>query len=231
METTRTDDARKVMDTAMEQVKTSLLAALGVSSMAGQAVADALSKARARVNESSEAARRNIEDLPSEWDDLRGRLDPAELRKLYQRLAESGEQTWDDVIEPQVKRGIEQIEEALQAAQKRVDGVTTDARERVDHVVGVLTRRAREAEEKVGGEADTGSTSAGSDKPGPVKADAARVPAKEPERSPAATARTSSGAPASESARTESARKKAMKPTTRSTRRTSSRQNGSTSDK
>ncbi len=157
METTRTDDVRKAVNTAREQVRTSLLAALGAGNLAGEAVADAVSKARERVNESSESARRNIEELPGELEQLRDRLDPAELRKLldeytdsalrlYRRLAESGEQTWDRLSEqPQVRQAVEQLEEALHNAQERVDDVTSDTRERVDEVVTRLTRRTREA--------------------------------------------------------------------------------------
>ncbi|WP_034238495.1 membrane protein, partial [Saccharomonospora iraqiensis] len=150
METTRTDDVRKAVHTAREQVRTSLLAALGAGNLAGEAVADAVSKARERVTESSESARRNIEELPGELEQLRDRLDPAELRKLldeytdsalrlYRRLAESGEQTWDRLSEqPQVRQAVEQLEEALHSAQERMDDVTSDTRERVDEMVSRL---------------------------------------------------------------------------------------------
>ncbi|EID54031.1 hypothetical protein [Saccharomonospora xinjiangensis] len=230
MATTRTEDVRKVMNTAMEQVRTSLLAALGAGSLASQAVADAVSKARTRVSASSDAAKKNIEELPSEFEQIKDRLDPAELRKLlddyteaatklYQKLVSSGEQTWEQAVEPQVKRGIEQFEEALRAAQERVDVVTTDARERVDEMVALLTRRAREAEQKVD-EVATGEVS--EDKPGPVKAASTRVPAKTTaERSPARGAKTgeskqaASGTATDQAAKAASARKKAMKPDTR----------------
>ena len=66
METTRTEDVRKVVNTAKEQVRTSLLAALGAGSLAGRAVVETVSKAKTRVSSSSDAAKRNVEDLPSE---------------------------------------------------------------------------------------------------------------------------------------------------------------------
>ncbi|WP_298176715.1 hypothetical protein [Saccharomonospora sp.] len=179
METTRTEDVRKVVNTAKEQVRTSLLAALGASSLAGRAVADTVAKAKTRVNSSSEAAKKNVEELPAELEELRGRLEPAELRKtldeytdaalkLYRRLAASGEQTWGEVVEPQVKRGIEQIEEALRAAQQRVDGAATDARERVDEMVKLLMRRGHEDQEA---DASSGVSDESTEKPGPVKAE------------------------------------------------------------
>lgn len=162
MATTKPEDVRKAVNTAFEQIKTSMLAALGAGNLAGQAVADAVAKARARVNESSEAARKNIEELPSDVEGLRERLDPTELRKLldeytdaalklYHKLAESGEQTWDRFVsQPQVKRSIEQLEEALQAAQERVDEVASDARERMDEVVSMVAGRTRQAGERAG---------------------------------------------------------------------------------
>ncbi|WP_019815058.1 prolipoprotein diacylglyceryl transferase [Saccharomonospora saliphila] len=185
MGTTRTDEERTVLTTAVGQMRTSLLAALGAGNLAGQAVADAVAKARTRLNESSETARRTVEDLPTELESLRGRLDPAELRKLvddytdsalrlYHRLAENGEQTWDRLSEqPQVRRGREQVGEALHAAQERVDGVTTDARVQLDELVSLLTRRTREAGHDAGratAEAGDRAADAISDVTEPVRA-------------------------------------------------------------
>lgn len=156
------EDVRKAVNTAFEQIKTSMLAALGAGNLASQAVADAVAKARSRVNESSETARKNIEELPADVESIRERLDPTELRKvldeytdsalkLYHKLAESGEETWERFVsQPQVKRSIEQLEEALQAAQERVDDVTSDARERVDEVFSRVAGRTRQAGERAG---------------------------------------------------------------------------------
>jgi heparin binding hemagglutinin HbhA len=149
MTSAKGDDVRKVVNTAIDQVRTPLLAALGAGNLASQALADALAKAKERVAEGGEAARKNIEELPGEVDHLRERLDPAELRKLideytesalrlYNRLAESGEQTWERIAaQPQVKKAIEQ----LHTAQDRVEGVTGD-------VLGRVSRRTRSAGEK-----------------------------------------------------------------------------------
>ncbi|TNC28523.1 hypothetical protein [Amycolatopsis alkalitolerans] len=150
MPSTRTDEVRKAVNTAVEQLRTPLLAALGAGNLAGQAVADAVGKARERVNESSEVARKNFEELPSDVTSLREKLDPAELRKLvdeyteaalrlYNKLAESGEQAWDKFLaEPRVKSVLDQIE-----------GASTDAREKVEEVLGLAAKRTHEAGEKV----------------------------------------------------------------------------------
>jgi heparin binding hemagglutinin HbhA len=156
----KTDRTRTQVNSALGQVRTSMLAALGAGNLASQAVADAVNKTRERVTEGSEAARRNIEELPSDVESLRGRLDPAELRKavdeytdaalkLYNKLAESGEEAWDKLAaQPQVKRALEQLEEAVAAAQDRAGGVATDTRGRVDEVLGLITKRTRSTGEK-----------------------------------------------------------------------------------
>ncbi|HVV11141.1 hypothetical protein [Amycolatopsis sp.] len=161
MPSTRTDDVRKAVNTAVEQLRTPLLAALGAGSLASQALADAVEKARTRVTEGGEAARKNIEELPTEVTSLREKLDPAELRKLideyteaalklYGKLAENGEQAWDKfVAEPRVKSVLEQVEEALHQAQGRVGEVGAEARERVEELLGLAEKKTRESGRKV----------------------------------------------------------------------------------
>lgn len=150
MTSTKTDDVRKVVNSAVEQLRTPLLAALGAGNLAGQAVAEAVGKAKERVTESSEVARKNIEELPTEVTTLREKLDPAELRKLvddyteaalklYNKLAETGEQAWDKFLaEPRVKAVIDQVE-----------GVSTEAREKVEEVLGRAAKKTREGGAKV----------------------------------------------------------------------------------
>lgn len=152
--------------TAIEQLRTPLLAALGAGNLAGQAVADAVGKARERVVEGSETARKNLEELPTEVTTLREKLDPVELRKLvdeyteaalklYNKLAETGEQAWDKLLtEPRVKNVVEQVEEALATAQGRVGEVSVEAREKVEEVLGLVAKRTRTGGVKVAETAD-----------------------------------------------------------------------------
>src|SRR5699024_5798024 len=145
----------------VEQVRTPLFAALGAGNLATQAVVDTVSKAKQRVDDGTESARKNLEEFPTDLDSLRGRLDPGELRrvldeytdavwKMYHKLAESGEQAWDSVSEqPQVKRALQQMEEALTTAQGRVEGIAGEARGRVDDVLGIVTTRTRSGGEQV----------------------------------------------------------------------------------
>jgi heparin binding hemagglutinin HbhA len=159
-----TEDVRKareqavaVLNTAAESVRTPLLAALGAGDLATQAVIDAVTKARTKVNESATTAR---ESVPTDLAGLREKIDPAELRKLvdeytdaaqklYQKLADQGEDALTKFkAQPQVSKGIDQLEEAIATLQHRVGDVAGDARELAEEVLSKVTRRTRSVGEK-----------------------------------------------------------------------------------
>lgn len=150
------DQAAAVVTTAIEQARTPLLAALGAGDLAAKAFLDAVNRAKERA----ESARTAVEDLPAELNGLRDKLDPAELRKLvdeytaaalnlYQRLADQGEDALGKLREqPQVKRAIDQLEEAIEAAQGRVGDAAGDARSLAEDVLAKVTRTTRSVGEK-----------------------------------------------------------------------------------
>jgi heparin binding hemagglutinin HbhA len=169
MTTANTEGDHTSSQTTLSQLRTPLLAALGAGSLAGQAAAGAVAKAKTRVNEGSDVARRNLEGLPADLESLRGRLDPAQLRtlldqysdaalKLYRQLAESGEQTWQRLAtQPPVQRGLDQLEGSWHATQRRVDHVAADAWVRVVEVLATVTGLARSS----GAEAEAAARDAG----------------------------------------------------------------------
>ncbi|GAA2783386.1 hypothetical protein [Crossiella cryophila] len=150
-----TEQAAIVFNTAIEQARTPLLAALGAGDLAAKAVVDALTKARETVGERAEKATTAVNDLPAELGELRNKLDPAEFRKivdaytqaaqqLYGYLAERGEATLDKLrSNPQV-----------QTAQHRVEEAAAEVRELADDVLGKVTRRTRVAGEKTAAAAE-----------------------------------------------------------------------------
>jgi heparin binding hemagglutinin HbhA len=154
------EQARTVVAGAFEQARTPLLAAIGAGDVATQAVLDAVNKARGQVSERAGRARSAVDDLPTDVAGLREKLDPAELRKLvdsyadaaaklYTYLSEHGEKTLDRLrSQPQVKRAVEQFDQAAQAAQTRAETAVGDARELADEVLGKVTRRTRSTGEK-----------------------------------------------------------------------------------
>lgn len=152
--------AVEALNTAVEQVRTPLLAAIGAGDLATQAVVEAVNKARTRVTERAEATKHAVEDLPTDLTSLREKLDPAELRKLvdeyteaaqklYQKLTDAGEDAVAKLrSQPQVKKAIEQLEEAIATLQERVGDVAGDARELAEDVLAKVTRRTRSVGEK-----------------------------------------------------------------------------------
>jgi heparin binding hemagglutinin HbhA len=154
------EQARAAMAGALEQARNPLLAALGAGDVATQAFIDAVTKARTQMTERAGQARAAVDELPTDVADLRGKLDPAELRKLvdqyadaaqklYQYLTEQGEQTLDKLrTQPQFKRAFEQFDQAAQAAQQRAESAAGDVRELADEVLGKVGRRTRSTGEK-----------------------------------------------------------------------------------
>jgi heparin binding hemagglutinin HbhA len=150
---TRTDEVREqaiaAVSTAIEQIRTPLLAALGAGDLAAKAVTDAVQRAKERA----ETTRTAVNDLPQ-------RVDPVELRKLvdeytdaavklYQKLADQGEDTLGKLkTQPQVKKAIEQLEEAIATAQARAGDVAGDARTLAEDVLTRVTRKTRSVGEK-----------------------------------------------------------------------------------
>ncbi|MPZ79779.1 MAG: hypothetical protein GEV28_05015 [Actinophytocola sp.] len=151
---------RKAGEHAVEVLRTPLLAALGAGDLATQAVRDAVNKTRTRVNEGADAAKGAVDELPADLAGLREKLDPAELRKLvdeytdaaqklYQKLADQGEEALTKLrTQPQVRKALDQVEEAIATLQERVGDVAGDARELADEVLTKVTRRTRSVGEK-----------------------------------------------------------------------------------
>ncbi|GAA4621016.1 hypothetical protein [Saccharopolyspora hordei] len=139
------EQAEKAFGDAVEQARTPLLAALGAGDLAAQALLEAVGKVRTQLNERAEAAR---QELPRDLEDLRGKLDPVELRKrvdaysqtakqLYEYLAERGEETLHRLQDqPQVKK----VKEQVGVAQEKVEESVGEARDLADDVLGKVSR-------------------------------------------------------------------------------------------
>lgn len=156
----KSEDVRKAGEQAVEVLRTPLLAALGAGDLATQAVRDAVSKTRTRVNEGADAAKGAVDELPRDLAVVRDKLDPVELRKLvdeyteaaqklYQKLADQGEGTLTKLrTQPQVRKALDQVEEAIATLQSRVGDAAGDARELADEVLAKVTRQTRSVGEK-----------------------------------------------------------------------------------
>jgi heparin binding hemagglutinin HbhA len=154
------EQAVALLNSAAENVRTPLLAALGAGDMATQAVVDAVNKARTKVNEGTTSAKGAVDTLPRDLAGLRDKVDPAELRKLvdeyteaaqklYHKLADQGEDALTKLrSQPPVAKAIDQLEDAIATLQNRVGDVAGDARELAEEVLSKVTRRTRSVGEK-----------------------------------------------------------------------------------
>ncbi|MDA3649122.1 hypothetical protein LZ318_15270 [Saccharopolyspora indica] len=178
------EQAEKAFGDAVEQARTPLLAALGAGDLAAQALLEAVNKVRSQLNERAEAAR---QELPNDLDELRGKLDPAELRKrvdaysqtakqLYDFLAERGEETLHRLQDqPQVKKVWSQVG----TAQDKVEETVDEVRDLADDVLGKVSRPFTKAEEAPTEEAPAEKAeSAEAPKPAATRKPAAKSTAK-----------------------------------------------------
>ncbi|MCI2421155.1 hypothetical protein MOQ72_27295 [Saccharopolyspora sp. K220] len=148
----KTEDVNKVREQAAhalgeaaEQARTPLLAALGAGDVAAHAVVEAVNKIRTQLGERAESARH---DLPADFNELRDKFDPAELRKrvdaysqsakqLYDYLAERGEETLHRLQDqPQVKK----VWDQMGTAQGKVEETVDEVRDLADDVLGKVSR-------------------------------------------------------------------------------------------
>ncbi len=154
------EQAVAVLNSAAENIRTPLLAAIGAGDLATHAVLDAVNKARTKVNEGTSSARETVDTLPRDLAGLREKVDPAELRKLvdeyteaaqklYHKLADQGDDALGKIkSQPQVSKVIDQLEEAIATLQNRVGDVAGDARELAEEVLAKVTHRTRSVGEK-----------------------------------------------------------------------------------
>jgi heparin binding hemagglutinin HbhA len=173
---------------ATEAARTPLYAVLGAGDLATEAVRDYVTKVRAdakgQANEVRTDVQTRVNDLQTRLNELqdrlvevraqvrtkvgelpdvaelRGKLEPAELRHavenyaqslqdLYEKLATRGETAMDKLRkQPRVAQAIDRVEEAADTAEDRVGKFVEDARELADDVLGRVSRRTRSTGEK-----------------------------------------------------------------------------------
>jgi heparin binding hemagglutinin HbhA len=153
---TAREQAAQAIGGAVAQARTPFLAALGAGDLATQTVVEGLNKVRTQLGERAESARAGVNDLPSDFTELREKLDPTELRKVvdaytksavqfYNSLANRGEDALGRLrSQPQVQRAWSQVE----TAQGRVEGAVEEVRELADDVLGKVTHSTRSFGEK-----------------------------------------------------------------------------------
>lgn len=181
----------------VDELKAPLLAAVGAADLALERVneivaalreraGDARTDSRSRVEETRARVTRAREDLPTQFDELRGRLSSEELRKFAETYAEAAQTTYTKLIE-RGEAALERLrsQPGLTDAASRVEGYTDQAVELTQEALGNVAAQTRAVGERaaklVGVElpkkAEKGSA--------PVKKAAKKAPAKTAAKTPA----------------------------------------------
>ncbi|MDZ4267744.1 MAG: heparin-binding hemagglutinin [Mycobacterium sp.] len=174
----------------IDDLKAPLLAAVGAADLALERVNEIVATLRERAGEArtdaearAEASRARINklqtELPTQVDDIRGRLTSEELRKFAEGYAEAAQTTYNKLIE-RGEAALERLrsQPALEEAASRVEGYTDQAVELTQEALGNVASQTRAVGERaaklVGVELPKKAESAAA----PVKKSAAKAPAK-----------------------------------------------------
>ncbi|MBI5340013.1 MAG: heparin-binding hemagglutinin [Mycolicibacterium rufum] len=189
----------------VEDLKAPLLAAVGAADLALERVneivatlreraGDARSDAETRLEERRARINQLQEELPAQFEDIRGKLTAEELRKVAEGYAEAAQSTYNKLIErgeaalerlraqPALEGAASRVEEytdqAVELTQEALGNVASQTRavgERAAKLVGVeLPKRAESAAEPV----KKAAKKAPAKKAAPAKAAAKKAPAK-----------------------------------------------------
>ncbi|WP_304116632.1 heparin-binding hemagglutinin [Mycolicibacterium bacteremicum] len=179
----------------IEDLKAPLLAAVGAADLALAKVneivetlrdraGDARTDAGTRVEESRARLTKLQEDLPGQFDELRDKLTPEELRKLADKYADEAQSQYNKLVE-RGEAALERLrnQPALEEAASRVEEVTDQAVELTQDALGTVASQTRAVGERaaklVGVELPKRAEQAAPAKAAPAKkAPAKKAPAK-----------------------------------------------------
>ncbi|MGW0161995.1 heparin-binding hemagglutinin [Mycobacterium sp. NPDC003323] len=144
----------------IDDLKAPLLAAVGAADLALAKVneivetlrdraGDARTDAGTRVEESRARLTKLQEDLPGQFDELRDKLTPEELRKLADKYADEAQSQYNKLVE-RGEAALERLrnQPALEEAASRVEEVTDQAVELTQDALGTVATQTRAVGER-----------------------------------------------------------------------------------
>jgi heparin binding hemagglutinin HbhA len=144
----------------VDDLKTPLLAAVGAADLALERVneivatlreraGEARTDTQARVEESRARLTRAREDLPTQFEDLRGRLSSEELRKFAETYADAAQTTYNKLVE-RGEAALERIRTtpALEEGRERVERYSDQAVELTQEALGNVASQTRAVGER-----------------------------------------------------------------------------------
>jgi heparin binding hemagglutinin HbhA len=174
----------------VEDLKTPLFAAVGAADLALERVneivatlreraGEARSDAEARVEESRARLTRIQEDLPSQFDEVRGRLSSDELRRFAENYADAAQTTYNKLVE-RGEIALERLrnQPAFGDAAGRVETYTDQAVELTQEALGNVATQTRAVGERAAKLVGVELPKKAQKKATPVKKAAKKAPAK-----------------------------------------------------
>lgn len=174
----------------VDDLKAPLLAAVGAADLALERVNeivatlreradDARTDSRSRVEETRARIDRLQEELPSQFGELRERLNSDELRKFAESYAETAQNTYNRLIE-RGEAALERLrsQPGFSEAAGRVEGYTDQAVELTQEALGNVAAQTRAVGERAAKLVGVELPKKGAEKPAPAKNVAKKAPAK-----------------------------------------------------
>jgi heparin binding hemagglutinin HbhA len=176
----------------IEDLKAPLLAAVGAADLALATVNEIVATLRERAEDARTDANTRVgevrtnltklqEELPSQVDEIRGRLNSDELRKAAEGYAEAATTTYNKLVE-RGEAALERLrsQPAIEEAANRVESVTDQAVELTQDALGTVATQTRAVGERAAKLVGVELPKKAEKTAAPVKKAAAKAPAKAP---------------------------------------------------
>ena len=145
---------------SVEDLKAPLLAAVGAADLALAKVNEIVETLRDRAGEARTDGKTRVEegrarltklqeDLPTQFDELRDKLTPEELRKVAEKYADEAQTQYNKLVE-RGEAALERLrnQPALESASARVEEVTDQAVELTQDALGTVASQTRAVGER-----------------------------------------------------------------------------------
>ncbi|MDL5155269.1 hypothetical protein [Actinomycetospora termitidis] len=150
------DQANKVVSDVVDPFRAPALALLGLGDYAVASAQEAFSKVQAGATE----VQARVEDLPSELQELRGKLTSEDFRRLadsyvaavrsvYADLVKRGETAYTQIkAQPQVKQALDTVDQVSSELENRLEDATEGVRVRGEAALAEVTKQTRSVGER-----------------------------------------------------------------------------------
>ncbi len=150
------DQATKAVSEAVDPLRAPSLALLGLGDYAVASAQEAFARVQAGATE----VQARVEDLPSELQELRGKLSAEDFRRLADSYLAAVRSVYEDLVkrgtgayskikaQPQVKQALSTVDQVSTELESRLEGTVEEFRVRGESVLAGVTRQTRSVGER-----------------------------------------------------------------------------------